>query len=88
MRNPIMIGERVYLRPLEAADAEKFARDEAEARTLARVHAGEGERLACQARVFGAGVAVTRLLPPFADADAARYPQDWDDPSRSTQAIA
>jgi RimJ/RimL family protein N-acetyltransferase len=29
MRNPIMIGERVYLRPLEAADAEKFARDEA-----------------------------------------------------------
>jgi RimJ/RimL family protein N-acetyltransferase len=26
MRNPIMIGERVYLRPLEAADAETMAR--------------------------------------------------------------
>jgi RimJ/RimL family protein N-acetyltransferase len=26
MRNPIMIGERVYLRPLEAADAEALAR--------------------------------------------------------------
>ena len=48
--------------------------------TLERVNEGkpgEGMRLACQARVLGPGVAVTRLLPPFADASAARLPQDW-----------
>jgi adenylate cyclase len=48
--------------------------------TLERVNegkSGEGMRLACQARVLGPGVAVTRLLPPFADASAARLPQDW-----------
>ena len=45
--------------------------------TLARVHAGHGERLACQARVLGEGVQVTRLLPAFADASAARAPQEW-----------
>lgn len=49
--------------------------------TLARVSEGkpvaEGVRLACQARVLGSGVAVTRLLPPYADASAARQPQDW-----------
>ena len=49
--------------------------------TLARVHGGkpggEGVRLACQARVLGEGVAVTRLLPPFADASDARQPEDW-----------
>ncbi|MCC6212437.1 MAG: (2Fe-2S)-binding protein [Burkholderiales bacterium] len=45
--------------------------------TLARVHAGAGERLACQARVLDEGVAVTRLLPAFADASAARAPQEW-----------
>ena len=49
--------------------------------TLARVSegkpAGDGVRLACQARVLGAGVAVTRLLPAYADASAARLPQDW-----------
>src|SRR6185436_10225951 len=53
--------------------------------TLARVHEGnpagkpsaEGVRLACQARVLGPGVAVTRLLPAYADASAARQPQDW-----------
>ena len=38
---------------------------------------GEGVRLACQARVLGAGVAVTRLLPAYADASAARLPQEW-----------
>jgi len=38
---------------------------------------GEGIRLACQARVLGPGVAVTRLLPPYADASAARQPQQW-----------
>ena len=49
--------------------------------TLARVSegkpVGEGVRLACQARVLGAGVSVTRLLPPYADATAARLPQEW-----------
>lgn len=45
--------------------------------TLARVHAGPGVRLACQARVLGPGVSVTRLLPAFADASAARSPQEW-----------
>ena len=45
--------------------------------TLARVHAPAGTRLACQARVLGPGVVVTRLLPAYADASAARQPQDW-----------
>ena len=49
--------------------------------TLARVSdgkpVGDGVRLACQARVLGAGVSVTRLLPPYADASAARLPQEW-----------
>jgi hypothetical protein len=45
--------------------------------TLDRVHAGAGERLACQAQVLGAGVSVTRVLPAFADASAARAPEDW-----------
>ena len=45
--------------------------------TLARVHASEGDRLACQARVLGPGVSVTRLLPDYADASAARLPQEW-----------
>lgn len=49
--------------------------------TLERVRAardsGEGVRLACQARVLGPGVSVTRLLPPYADASAARQPQEW-----------
>ncbi|MBI3371334.1 MAG: (2Fe-2S)-binding protein [Betaproteobacteria bacterium] len=48
-----------------------------ERRTLARVQAGEGDRLACQARVLGPGVCVTRLLPAHADASAARVPQEW-----------
>jgi adenylate cyclase len=49
--------------------------------TLAQIDDGksfsEGVRLACQARVLGAGVAVTRLLPAYADASAARLPQEW-----------
>jgi len=45
--------------------------------TLALVRAEPGERLACQARVLGEGVQVTRLLPAFADASAARAPQEW-----------
>jgi adenylate cyclase len=53
--------------------------------TLARVRvgqdSGEGVRLACQARVLGQGVAATRLLPPYADASAAREPQEWITPA-------
>jgi adenylate cyclase len=49
--------------------------------TLARVSEGrpvsEGVRLACQARVLGAGASVTRLVPAYADASAARLPQEW-----------
>lgn len=45
--------------------------------TLERAGAGPDERLACQAQVLGAGVAVTRLLPAFADATAAQAPRDW-----------
>jgi adenylate cyclase len=51
--------------------------NEAERGTLARVGAGAGERLACQARVTGSGVVVKRVLPPYADASAARLPQEW-----------
>jgi len=53
------------------------APEDLERDTLARVHAGPGERLACQARVLGEGVQVTRLLPAYADASAARAPQEW-----------
>jgi adenylate cyclase len=51
-----------------------------ESGTLARVGASAGERLACQARVLGPGVRVTRLLPAFADASAAQSPQEWAAP--------
>ena len=51
--------------------------DDAERAALARVGAREGDRLACQARVLGPGVSVTRLLPAYADASAARLPQEW-----------
>ena len=52
-------------------------RNDLEEATLARVHAGPGVRLACQARVIGPGVSVTRLLPAYADASAASDPQAW-----------
>jgi adenylate cyclase len=45
--------------------------------TLARLHAETGMRLACQARVLGPGVVVTRVLPAFADASAASDPLAW-----------
>ena len=45
--------------------------------TLGRVRASPGDRLACQARVLGEGVCVTRLLPAYADAADARVPEDW-----------
>ena len=50
---------------------------DAELDTLARVQAGQAERLACQARVLGDGVAVRRVLPVYADASAARAPGEW-----------
>ena len=50
---------------------------EAERRTLERVGAAPDDRLACQARILGEGVVVTRLLPAFADASAARAPEEW-----------
>ncbi|MGQ0546339.1 MAG: 2Fe-2S iron-sulfur cluster-binding protein [Betaproteobacteria bacterium] len=53
---------------------------EAERATLERVGAGAAERLACQARVLGPGVSATRLLPAYADASAARAPQEWAAP--------
>ena len=51
--------------------------EDLERHTLERVGAHTDERLACQARVQGATVSVTRLLPAFADASAARAPQEW-----------
>jgi hypothetical protein len=53
---------------------------EQESSTLERVQAAPGDRLACQARVLGNGVAVTRLLPAFADASAAQAPAEWTAP--------
>lgn len=52
-------------------------RNAIEDHTLQRVHADAGDRLACQARVLGAGVEVVRALPAYADASAARQPGDW-----------
>jgi adenylate cyclase len=54
-------------------------RTEAEKATLERVGAPQA-RLACQARVLANGVAVTRVLPPYADASAARAPEEWVTP--------
>jgi adenylate cyclase len=51
--------------------------EEHERKTLSRVEAEPDARLACQARVQGEGVRVTRLLPTFADASAARAPEEW-----------
>jgi adenylate cyclase len=51
-----------------------------EENTLDRVGAGEDVRLACQARVLAPGVSVTRLLPAYADASAARTPEEWATP--------
>ena len=62
---------------VDAGAAHLSAPADLERDTLALVRAGAGERLACQARVLGEGVQVTRLLPAFADASAARAPQEW-----------
>ncbi|WP_187829820.1 2Fe-2S iron-sulfur cluster-binding protein [Labrys sp. KNU-23] len=45
--------------------------------TLARIHAGEGQRLACQARLLGDTVCVTCLRPAYVDVTAARDPVGW-----------
>ena len=62
---------------VEAGAAQLSPIEELERHTLERVGAHTDERLACQARVLGATVSVTRLLPAFADASAARAPQEW-----------
>jgi adenylate cyclase len=53
--------------------------------TLERVGAPAGVRLACQARVLGQGVSVTRLLPAFADASAAQTPGEWQAPAAAKE---
>lgn len=53
---------------------------EMERATLERVGAGPGDRLACQARVLGGGVSVTRLLPAYVDATAAREAEELSAP--------
>jgi len=65
---------------VDAGEQSLSATQEAERATLARVGAGEGERLACQARVLRDGVAVTRVLPAYADASAASAPEEWVTP--------
>ena len=51
---------------IDAGDDRLSAMGADERDTLVRVGAGAGERLACQARVVGSGVAATRVLPPWA----------------------
>jgi adenylate cyclase len=66
---------------VDAGAASLSPRDAVEQATLERVGAGaDGVRLACQARVLGPGVSVTRLLPAYADASAARAPEEWVTP--------
>lgn len=62
---------------VEAGAAVLSPQREIEREVLARLHAGPGVRLACQARVLGPGVLVARLLPAYADSSAARLPEDW-----------
>ena len=62
---------------VDAGADQLSAPDGLERDTLARVGADMGERLACQAQVLGEGIKVTRLLPAYADASAARAPQEW-----------
>ncbi|MGO4339438.1 2Fe-2S iron-sulfur cluster-binding protein [Labrys sp. KB_33_2] len=45
--------------------------------TLARIKAGAGQRLACQARLLGESVSISRLHPAYADVTAARDPAGW-----------
>ncbi len=52
--------------------------DKAELLTLKAVNAQAGARLACQAKVIGAGVKVVRLVPVYADVSAAQSPEEWE----------
>jgi adenylate cyclase len=65
---------------VEAGAASLSPAKDNELDTLARVQAGQAERLACQARVLGDGVTVRRVLPAYADASAARTPAEWVTP--------
>ena len=65
---------------VEAGAEQLSPRSEAERATLAKAGASAEERLACQALVSGSGVTVTRVMPPYADASAARVPQEWVTP--------
>ena len=65
---------------IESGAASLSPMNEAERGALARVGAGTAERLACQARVLGPGAVATRVLPAYADASAARMPQEWVTP--------
>ena len=65
---------------IDAGAGQLSAVAEDERRTLERAGALSGERLACQARVIGSGVVATRVLPPYADASAARLPEEWVTP--------
>ena len=65
---------------VEAGAASLSPRSPVEAFTLGRVGGGGDDRLACQARVVGHGVSVTRLLPAYADASAAHTPEEWATP--------
>ena len=62
---------------VDAGAASLSPLNDIEREALARVHAKDGDRLACQARVLGKGVSVTRLLPAYADAVDAREPDEW-----------
>jgi adenylate cyclase len=53
------------------------APNDIETQTLERIHAAPGQRLACQARLMGAPIGVVRLRPAYADASAARNPEEW-----------
>lgn len=63
---------------VEAGAEHLSAMDILERRTLAIMHAGANVRLACQARLAGGEVRLTRLLPAFADASAVREPEEWE----------
>ncbi len=64
------------VRVISGADA-LTAMDDVERWTLGAPPGESRVRLACRARVLEGTVSVERLLPPDADASAARRPQDW-----------
>ena len=50
---------------VESGASSLSPRNETEQKTLRRVEAGENDRLACQARVLGSGVSVTKITWPL-----------------------